>query len=344
MSIEDRINEFNKSLLDNENICDIVYYVKEINKLYEKPIELSFMNELLHYVNEDTCCIPHELLVKYKVLSNDKWLSAHVKRLINQYDFIEYKEYLIANVGYRHPSGTKHTINYKFHPDAFKECLMRAKNTKIYTKYYILLERSIKYYQKYQMEYKNNQIQNKDNQIWNQDNQIWNRDNQIVSLLKEMNEINANLISVKEETKKSNTKFDEQMVETKKSNTKIDELQNTLNIIVDSLKERAPTPDDTKLANKFVIIKNDNNSYTVIRSQDKSVSKLIKNKNIINCIENENIPNSIYLWNAVKNELTKEKKIICNYNTFAINENNFSEMEFIQLIKDIFDKRMEYKK
>jgi hypothetical protein len=322
MSIQDKIREFNKSLLDDEDICDIVRYVKEINKLYGGLINLTFMNELLNYVNEDTCCIPHELLVKYKVFSNNDNLSSNVKTLIDQYDFIEHKEYLIFNIQIQHPSGIKHKINYVFHPDAFKICLIRSKNTKVYANYYILLERSIKYYNDYQIQYKNNQIQYKDNQIQNEKNKNF----QISSLLK---------------------KRDEQIVE---SNTKINiiledntKIKSILDNIVNRLKSLSPTLDNIKLSNKFIIIKNDNNSYTVIRSQDKFVNKLIKNKNIINCIENENIPNAIYLWNAVKNELTKEKKIVCNYNTFAINENTFSETEFIQLIKDIFDKWMEYK-
>jgi hypothetical protein len=31
MSIQNKIIEFNKSLLDDESICDIVKYIKEIN-------------------------------------------------------------------------------------------------------------------------------------------------------------------------------------------------------------------------------------------------------------------------------------------------------------------------
>ena len=41
---------------------------------------------------------------------------------------------------------------YYLHPDAFKICLMRSKNTKIYAKYYLLLEKCIKYFNDYQLE------------------------------------------------------------------------------------------------------------------------------------------------------------------------------------------------
>jgi hypothetical protein len=47
---------------------------------------------------------------------------------------------------------------YKLTPYAFKLCLIRSKNSKIYAKYYLLLEQVFKNYQEYQIMYQNNII------------------------------------------------------------------------------------------------------------------------------------------------------------------------------------------
>ena len=47
-------------------------------------------------------------------------------------------------------SAVEKNINYMT-PDTFKYCLMRSKNTNKYAKYYILLEKCIKYYSEYQI-------------------------------------------------------------------------------------------------------------------------------------------------------------------------------------------------
>ena len=89
------------------------------------------------------------MLVKYGVLLL-KSGTTDIKNLIKQYEFID-KDYLVRKVSEKLKSGTKYKNEYYFHPDAFKLCLMRSLNTKKYSKYYILLEKSIKYYNDYQI-------------------------------------------------------------------------------------------------------------------------------------------------------------------------------------------------
>jgi phage anti-repressor protein len=201
MSIQDQIKEFNKSLLDDENIYDIIRYVKEINKLYESPMDIEFINELINYADEDTCCIPHNMLVKYHILSDNNKLAANVKILINQYNFIENKEYLIVDDQDKVLTGAKHKITYMFHPDAFKECLIRSKYTNTYTKYYILLEKTIKYYNEYLMEYKDNQI-NKHIKRMNVNNkEIDEQSKRMDDNIKQMNDNIAALMNSNKEIK-----------------------------------------------------------------------------------------------------------------------------------------------
>ena len=97
------------------------------------------------------------MLKKYGILEL-KVGTAHVKRLFNQYELEENKDYKLSNVGEFSKGGRGNTNEYLLHPRAFKICLMRSKNTKLYAKYYLLLEECIKYFNDYQLELKEKYI------------------------------------------------------------------------------------------------------------------------------------------------------------------------------------------
>lgn len=78
--------------------------------------------------------------LKYRI-ANLKGESKDIKILLSQYDLEEDKDYLLGNVSEQFSSGVKYKNEYYLHPRAFKLCLMQSKNTKIYAKYYLLLER-----------------------------------------------------------------------------------------------------------------------------------------------------------------------------------------------------------
>jgi hypothetical protein len=88
--------------------------------------------------------------------------------------------------------------------------------------------------------------------------------------------------------------------------------------------------------------KNDNTFY-VIRSQERRMYKAIQEKEklgytkVSDLLESELIPNSIYLWNCIRDELVKERKIKCKYNEIILH--NISEYELVDIIKQVFDSR-----
>ena len=106
------------------------------------------MQDFMELVGKDECCIPHEMLVKYKVLTLEKG-TTDVKRLLDQYEFLEGTSYVrnVAEVD----SGRTDKNLYILHTDAFKKILIRSKNTYKYADYYLLLEKCIKYYNDYQV-------------------------------------------------------------------------------------------------------------------------------------------------------------------------------------------------
>lgn len=56
------------------------------------------MEELLEYVNKDEFCIPHTLLVKYGVISDNKDISRTIKDMLIQYEFIDGTDFKLENV------------------------------------------------------------------------------------------------------------------------------------------------------------------------------------------------------------------------------------------------------
>ena len=127
------IEEYNDYLIKNKRIVTILEYVTDVNEI-KYNIEIDFIDELLELVIKDECCIHHNMLVKYGI-STLKAGSKDVRRIIEQYEFINDHDYRLSNVAESAPNGgCTHKTEYYFHPDAFKLCLMRSLNTKKYAK------------------------------------------------------------------------------------------------------------------------------------------------------------------------------------------------------------------
>jgi len=77
-----------------------------------------------------------------------------IKKILDQNNFIENEDFNLRNVSdFKNSNGGRGNKNeYFLHPRSFKICLMRSLKTKIYAKYYLLLEECIKYYNDYQIE------------------------------------------------------------------------------------------------------------------------------------------------------------------------------------------------
>lgn len=130
------------------------------------------------------------------------------------------------------------------------------------------------------------------------------------------------------------------MVKMDKQSEQLTDLQVTVNKISKKLDTCAHIPTISELEDRFVLMKS-GSVYYVIRRQERSLYKAIEvklNKGYTRVpgIDSETIPNSVYLWNAIKDILVKEKKISTHGNTFKL---NISESDFIDIVRSTFDQR-----
>lgn len=140
------IQDFNKTLIENNEDILIKDYIVKINNLFYN-IDISFIDDFHDLVDKDECCIPHEFLLKYGV-SQLTAGSYDAKKILNNNLAIENKDYMVQ---VSQSAELQEQTNYILHPIIFKKILIRSRNTDKYADYYILLEKCIKYYNDYQL-------------------------------------------------------------------------------------------------------------------------------------------------------------------------------------------------
>ena len=216
------IIEYINYLIENQININIIEFVKEINKL-KYNIDILFIDEFIELVSKDECCIHHNMLQKYGIISLKKG-STDIKRILEQNEFDENEDFRLRNVAESKSGGCTHKIEYYLHPRAFKICLMRSLKTKKYAKYYLLLEECIKYFNDYQNELKNKyiiklkfKIDKKDNKI----DKLEEKLNIIINDNKNTKIINEKLLEDNQVTKIMNEKLLEDNQVTKKYNEEI---------------------------------------------------------------------------------------------------------------------------
>jgi hypothetical protein len=319
-----QITDYNISLINNKTNITIIDYVKQINKL-KFNIDISFIDEFIELVSKDECCIHHNMLQKYGILTL-KGTTSDIKRMFDQYELEENLDYNLHNVmQVRLNRGEVIKKEYYLHPNAFKICLIRSKNTKKYAKYYILLEQCIKYYNDYQ------KIIEKDNNI-----------QELKDLIKNMEKILINANIKLDDTLEKLDKTHDILEET---NEKLDITDNKLNIVAKKLdiavEERVINTSKTSTLEYFIVMKNNNNNndeykYYIIRGQKRYIIRKKADLNgyaqikILECV-----PNAKILWGLIKQELKNKVEYSGNkLNLITINED-----KLLKNIDEIYNKR-----
>jgi hypothetical protein len=353
--------------------CIFLFAVKEVNKL-EFKIKISFIDEFIELVSKNECCIHHNMLQTYGILSL-KGITNDVKKMLDQNNFIEKKDFELRNVSQlRSQGGTSNKNKYYLHPKTFKICLMRSLKTREYANYYLLLEECIKYFNDYQIELNKRYIIKLKSKIIKKDAQLIIKDDKIDELIKKTDELlknNKEILKNNEELFKSNKsmekslnkanyKLDETLEkleevheelentneELEDTNEKLDITDKTLKIVAKKLDiavEDRVVKTKSKLKNEsFIVMYNANEDYKyrVIRAKKQYVSTRIDKLIIENYIQKKelslnNVPNASTLWCLIKEEL-KDNIDTCHN---KLNLINMDESQFKIKINEIYNKR-----
>ena len=148
------ITEYNTNLINNMIDIDLIDYFKEVHQMFYKDINIIFMEYFLEICNkDDEFIIDHSKLKKYKIITSGR--SNDIKECLNRLELLENTDFIVRSVPQQQDisRGIRNVKEYMLTPYAFKLCLIRSKNTKVYANYYLLLEKVFKYYNDYKIEY-----------------------------------------------------------------------------------------------------------------------------------------------------------------------------------------------
>lgn len=301
------IQEYNNSLIDSLNKVDLDEYFKFIiNNIY-KNLDITFMDYFLKLCDHDgEFYINHIKLQEFKVINNIK--SCNIKDCLIKSNLVENEDYQVLNVQQQSESsrGIKYAKEYLLTPYAFKLCLIRAKNSKIYANYYLLLEKVFKYYKEYQTKYLEKLLSQKDDKI---DNLIIENKKQSEKIDKQSEEINKLLNYAKDtndtlhEVKEENIELNDNINELNENLTEVRE------VFYENLDRNVPTPENLNNLHEFILLqyKNDMNTFKFIRGTKKYIST-ISNNNEFNLIIRKINANPINLYARFKEKTKKDLK------------------------------------
>jgi hypothetical protein len=116
--------------------------------------------------HEHEFIVEHDKLIEFGVSSANT--SGMIKRMLDQFNFKEGKDFLLCNVAQQDlqkKHGGSNKKMYTLTPETFKICLMRSQNTLDYNMYFTFIEKVMKYYSDYQLEYQDKLLIMKENKI-----------------------------------------------------------------------------------------------------------------------------------------------------------------------------------
>jgi hypothetical protein len=173
------------------------YFFKNIiHQKFYSNYDISFMEYFLELTAHDgEFVVHHEKLIEYGIVTSKN--SARVKDRLDDLGLVEDIDYseLEDILQLRPQGGTSTKKVYMLTPEAFKTCLMRARkypNQKvdpvIYSKYYLLLEKTYGLYRDYQNILLVKQLEQKDEQLEQKDHQLEQKDHQLETQAQQIEE------------------------------------------------------------------------------------------------------------------------------------------------------------
>jgi chromosome segregation ATPase len=319
MSQFNTITEFNTYLSDKLRNVKLNEYFTLIQSQFYSNVDISFMDYFLELCdNENEFIVDHIKLQEYKVINNLK--SSTVLQTLNSSNLIENEDYWVHNVMRpltgKKGGATSGSKEYKLTPYAFKFCLIRAKNSKEYAKYYLLLEQVFKNYQEYQIMYQKVLLSGKDEKLDEMKQTIDKQSAQIDELLgyaKKTVEQNEELKEQNEELYEKVEYMNDNMEDMKEN---MEDMKENMEDIKDAFKETAdrsvPSPKKSDERHEFILLQHKEliNKFKFIRGIQKyNESKITKTYSEYNIIKREFNANPIQLFKQFKESIKENYKL-----------------------------------
>ena len=188
-NMSSQIQEFVENLANNSEIkIDLCDFFKTVHQKFYSNYDISFMKYFLELTShEGEFVVHHEKLIEYGIVTSLR--SSDIKDRLNALELVEDIDYsLLRDIPqqWEGARGIKHTKVYRLTPEAFKTCLLRARkypnqkvDPKVYSRYYLLLEKTYKLYTDYEKKLLNKQLEQKDHQLEQKDHQLEQKDHQL---------------------------------------------------------------------------------------------------------------------------------------------------------------------
>ncbi|MGL4814494.1 MAG: hypothetical protein ACRC39_04400, partial [Enterobacter sp.] len=171
--------EYINQLIETDNKISLSDFFKQIHQQFYPEQDIFFMEYFLDLtIHEGEFVVHHDKLTEYGIMSSIR--SNDVKKKLDALGLVENEDYRLRDISQPVKQGGYSTKKiYMLTPEAFKKCLMRARrypnqkiNPQIFSKYYLLLEKTHKMYTDYEKKLLNKQLEKQTQQIEQKDQQI----------------------------------------------------------------------------------------------------------------------------------------------------------------------------
>ncbi len=209
----DTIKAYIDNLISTDRDATLHDFMKELHDQFYSDIDIGFMNDFMDIdkeENEGKFVIPHQKLIDYGVATSER--SSAIKDRLKSLGLEQDTDYTLQDVLQRNSNGRGATTSniYMLTPGAFFLALQRAQRRKnqtsdptIYAKYFLFLQRVVKYYDTYQIrKLELLDIKNKGT---------------ISSLEKKLEQFHKESMEVLQETKQAATEARDETIKTRKT-------------------------------------------------------------------------------------------------------------------------------
>ena len=186
-----QVHEFIQTLVNNnETKMSLCNFFKTVHQELYSNYDISFMEYFLELTaHEGDFVVHHEKLIEYGIVTSNR--SSNMKQKLDGLSLIEDIDYHLLDIQQmvRPQGGGKRNNIYMLIPEAFKNCLLRARkypnqkvDPKVYSRYYLLLEKTYKLYTDYEKQLLSIQLEHQARRLEQQSQELEDQKNHVLRL------------------------------------------------------------------------------------------------------------------------------------------------------------------